>query len=569
MRTFTATKISVIFLATSTLAAGDRSESYGFHYDNETQRHFSSGKATFSVRPVADPDYLSRIEASIDEKNWEPYKGSLKFDTEGLHHIRFRAVDPVLNWTPIQTFRVYVDMSAPRSTVVWEGPSYTKDKSVFAHPESVLTIVSQDGISGVARILTRQRTPEQSSGGNATQFSGRAQYKREGSYTIEFAAIDRVGNEETWKTHEFTIDATPPKTEMIMEVAGNKGGEPARPEATKGALFVNSGTQFVLNATDSLSGVKQTEYRINNGPITLYKQPVAVNSKAIEFSYRSIDQVGNAEAWKTFSVQQDLSPPSLALQRAGFHLEHRGTVYARPGFTLSLNASDSDSGLRQILVSMDGGEFKESSERKFTFQKPGGHLFRARAIDKVGNVTEVNPVQVFIDDTAPVSKLSSTDALVENNGVFLSAIPNRIEITGEDSGAGIERLEISFDGKTFYTLDRAIDLAEWKEARRTLYYRAVDRLGNLEPVQKRTIQVKTAGPAVDLFVEAGDLPNVPLSSLKGRSAPVAVPAAPTAQETERAPSSKEEPKKAERKPNSQNKKEKSKTSKSKPQRKKK
>src|SRR5262249_1209040 len=79
---------------------------------------------------------------------------------------------------------------------------------------------------------------------------------------------------------------------------------------------------------------------------------------------------------------------------------------------------------------------------------------------------------------------------------------------------GVERVEVSYDGKTWNPAGRAIDLTQWSQSKRTVYYRSIDRLGNREAPQSMTVVLRTEGPKVDLFVEQGDLPQVPLSQLK-------------------------------------------------------
>src|SRR5271156_6310242 len=77
----------------------------GFFYDSKTNRYFSDGKSSFIIRPVEDPKYLEKIELSLDEGDFQTYSGKMKFDQEGFHLVRFRASDPVLNWSPLQEFR--------------------------------------------------------------------------------------------------------------------------------------------------------------------------------------------------------------------------------------------------------------------------------------------------------------------------------------------------------------------------------------------------------------------------------------------------------------------------------
>lgn len=473
-------------------------QQYGFFYHPETQRYFSNGKASFSIRAVNNKSYLKRIEVSIDGESFKEYDGTLSFAQEGLHHIRFRATDPVLNWSPVQTFRVYVDTLAPKSEPIWQGTTYEKDGITYAAPSSRLALNVQDNLSGVSKVIWDQ-------GGKVTTFPNNASFKKEGEYTVRFAAVDNVGNKEEWRDYRFRVDGTSPSSTAEIQGFSHKNGS---------NLYVSSGSQIVLKGQDENSGVDRIEYQINDGPLTDYKQALAIWEKTFELKFRAVDHVGNREKWNVVTVHQDISPPRISLQRNGSSLEHRGKIYAQPGFTLRTAVQDSESGLKSVLATRDGDQLSEVKSPEFKFVEPREYKFVLRAVDHVGNMSEENPSTIVIDNQAPKSTLTSTDDLVPNGDVLLSAIPNKLEITAEDTGVGVEKIEVSYDGKTFRTLTSSIDLAEWKETQRTLYFRSVDRLGNREAPQKVTINVRTKAPTLDLFVEANNLPNLPLSEIK-------------------------------------------------------
>ena len=126
---------------------------YGFFYEAESKRYFTNGRSSFLIRPVRDKEYLERIEISVDEQDFMPYVGKLSFAKEGPHLIRFRASDPVLNWSPIQSFNVHVDMTPPKSEPQWKGPNFYKGAEFYVHPSTSLGMNTQDALSGVSKIL--------------------------------------------------------------------------------------------------------------------------------------------------------------------------------------------------------------------------------------------------------------------------------------------------------------------------------------------------------------------------------------------------------------------------------
>jgi len=153
---------------------GGRSQ-YGVHYDARSRQYFTNEKSTFSIRPVGAAKYLERVEVSIDNGDYQQHSGKLQFKNEGLHLIQFRAVDPVLNWTPVQSFRVHVDTTPPRTQPTWEGPTHLRDGVLYAHPASRLALDARDGLSGVSKVLLFE-------GERSRPYAGPVSFAKEGGH---------------------------------------------------------------------------------------------------------------------------------------------------------------------------------------------------------------------------------------------------------------------------------------------------------------------------------------------------------------------------------------------------
>ena len=171
----------------------------GLYYDSEREKYFSNERSVFTIRPFdKDRGYLERIEVSIDGQDFKTYDGQLTFTSEGAHQIRFRAVDPVLNWSPIQIFRIYVDRTAPQGQYVWKGPTFNKGGGLFVNPQSELSIVAQDNLSGVDEIYWKSGDKS-----DFRKFPRSKTFEQEGIHIIETYSIDNVGNREATKSLSF------------------------------------------------------------------------------------------------------------------------------------------------------------------------------------------------------------------------------------------------------------------------------------------------------------------------------------------------------------------------------
>ncbi len=133
-------------------------------------------------------------------------------------------------------------------------------------------------------------------------------------------------------------------------------------------------------------------------------------------------------------------------------------------------------GVASVSVSVDGAPWVSSpgATASATIAGDGTHEVRARALDTTGNSSSVESLQVRIDASDPVSRATyDTDRTVT--------------VRAADATSGLRRTEyrVGSGAWTTYTGPFAVGAA------RTVDYRAVDRAGNVEPVNSLAL------PAID------------------------------------------------------------------------
>jgi hypothetical protein len=108
------------------------------------------------------------------------------------------------------------------------------------------------------------------------------------SQTVWFWSKDASGNVEASKSVNVQVDATPPHTDCT---------------ATSGTVVPT----LVLSATDALSGMDTTFYRIDAGAARTYAGPAAMPAGPHTVTYWSTDAVGNIEATHSIAIANPLA----------------------------------------------------------------------------------------------------------------------------------------------------------------------------------------------------------------------------------------------------------------------
>ncbi len=235
----------------------------------------------------------------------------------------------------------------------------------------------------------------------------------EGKHIITFFGTDKLGNKEDEKTFRITIDNTAPD---IMVIAG-------RPVVKIGdKLYSTKTVNFTVVAKDALSGIDTTQYTINGRDYLDYVAPFnIINDGEVELKAKSLDRVANLSEMFSLKVIDDADGKEIELRETSVKLfidniAPKVTVspdkelvmkdskaIASVDYKYAVAAEDNESGVASILVRVDGkGDFMAYKE-PIAFTTNGDHLIEAKAIDKLGNMSNSTILSVFVDIIPPQS----------------------------------------------------------------------------------------------------------------------------------------------------------------------
>jgi hypothetical protein len=140
--------------------------------------------------------------------------------------------------------------------------------------------------------------------------------------------------------------------------------------------WYSSAVTFTATATDDVSGVAATYYRIDGGSTMTYTGPVSISVNGPhQIEYWSIDNVGNEEVHKftpEFMIDTGDAPsvsitaPTNGLYLFGNNILSMSQIIIIGGFTAEATASDDDSGVYKVEFQLDGTTFGEATSAPYS-----------------------------------------------------------------------------------------------------------------------------------------------------------------------------------------------------------
>jgi uncharacterized cupredoxin-like copper-binding protein len=439
------------------------------------------GSATVTITATDTESGVDRIEYSLDGAAFTRYTAPVVVSTVGSHMVHSRATDVAGNTSPEQLTSFTV-VARPDTTPPTVSATVTGDRDGNGNylGSATVTITATDTESGVDRI-------EYSLDGAAfTPYTAPVVVSTVGSHMVHSRAIDRAGNTSPEQLTSFTVVARPDTTPPTVSaaVSGDRDGS---------GNYLGSAT-VTITATDTESGVDRIEYSLDGAAFTPYTAPVVVSTVGSHMVHsRAIDRAGNTspEQMTSFTVvaRPDTTPPTVSATVSG---DRDGSGNYLGSATVTITATDTESGVDRIEYSVDGGAFTQYTA-PVVVNQAGSHSVRYRATDRAGNSSSEQTTQFTVvarPDTTPPTVSAEVTGTRDGNGNYVGRAT--VTITATDTESGVDRVEYSLDGAAFgpYTGPVAVT----QTGAHTVRYRATDRAGNASAEQTAQFTVVPGGP---------------------------------------------------------------------------
>ncbi|WP_154651760.1 OmpL47-type beta-barrel domain-containing protein [Sediminispirochaeta bajacaliforniensis] len=184
----------------------------------------------------------------------------------------------------------------------------------------------------------------------------------QGVFGIRAYGTDSYGYQGAEDVVNLRIDSEPPTTVHAFEGKQNSSG------------WFTGAVKVSLEASDGLSGIQRTEYRLNGGEWMSYAGPFTLGTENdYLLEYRSVDRAGGLETTTSIECPVDLYEPETNIR-----------FTTEPGLGLVyLSATDSQSGVDRVEYRIDGGESRIYAS-PLVIEASGSYEISYRSIDKAG-----------------------------------------------------------------------------------------------------------------------------------------------------------------------------------------
>ncbi len=450
-------KIKILLLLTAfSVAAGAQTpvEHPKVTYQDSSGLLYWNKELPVYINLSSEPDKKgTQLKSKISAKYTNPFY----FDTEGINYMRTRyAVDKKTHKTVNPhveiLWEIYADGMPPVSHIKFSGAEkYVFGGKTYYGKGLNITISSKDAGSGVEEIYYSVNSKPYQKYENKITPDPNVEVCE-----LKYYAVDRVGNTESIKKNivKFYIDEDAPET--FHNVTGI--------DIEKSIIALN--TKIYLDASDAKSGLKATYYKFDEGPYVLYNGNILPLKQLSEdnhiLTYYSEDKVGNKEEPKTFSFFLDKSAPILTSDVLGDRFIVNNKIYFSGRTKLKLTAVDNKSGVKEVKYAVDGSDFKQYKDPFYLPKKPGYHIVKYYAIDRMNNNTGIggsnyknykySTKKIYVDLVGPSLNHSYIGKRFYTRDTVFLGKKSKIKLTAADSESGLQYISYSLDGEQKETM---------------------------------------------------------------------------------------------------------------------
>jgi len=431
-------------------------------------------------------------------------------DMAGKNDVYFVAFDDKHS-TGSRHLDLNIDLAPPRTSVSLNGERNPAGwPTWFTEPVEV-RLRAADESTGRARVGVREINYRLDGGAWQTHSGDDKRFtvSDDGSHTVEYYAVDRVGNQEATRSVTFKVDRTPPDPPSgITETHGVVSNQwqkdcntptftwAVSSDASSGLAYY----QFYFGTEASGEGYKT--FRATD-PREWTPLPGGVRTGSYYLRGRTRDNAGNWSAWTDlFTFRYDGTPPENpeeATHTAGITNDTWQRITNLADFTWP-PAYDEGSGMKGYLhywgADPEGTSTDFASANSFQSATPlcgenqacTGYL-RLRSVDNVDNQAEEWSTAFVLryDNAPPTAAFTFRGGITETGQTLVT-----LDIAAVDEGSGVREMRLSGDGRNWapwevYATERVWEIPGISRQSWPIYLQVKDGVGLESEVISHTV----------------------------------------------------------------------------------
>lgn len=455
---------------------------------------------TFSASdPASGVDhYEVKIDSGAYATQTSPYTIVASGIDDGEHAIYVKAIDNAGNTKESNAVAFKIDKTNPAS---FAAAVSTTD---WTNDNLNLTFSTTDSMSGIDHYEVKFDSGEYAT--HTSPFTLAIAGFSDGSHTAKVKAIDEAGNYVETANVIFKTD----KTDPVISQAELSTSD-----------WTSSNLTLTFAGSDVTSDVDHFELKIDSGEYSTETSPYTIDVADLADGLHSslvklFDNAGNYIVSDELTFRVDKTAPDK-----GQLLPSVTTPTNQLAVTFNWNEPTDINGVSGYKISIGstpGGndieKDKTTTEKSWieTFASTGTYYFRVKVSDGAGNWSDYcNEISVQIDKSAPLLSISGLSA-----NQYINTKSYTIAGTGSDVGAGIDKVEISFDDGSWKSVTTTNGYTSWTynwtdciEGLHTIKVRALGKAGNTTSSSTYSVIVDTVSPTLPADFRLFNISNTP------------------------------------------------------------
>ncbi len=450
-------------------------------------RMFIQKSLPIYIRMATSPDE-NAVNYVLHSEVTDKYSNPMYLDTEGYNTIRSPWIVDTITKKPVYPrediiFEIYADSKPPATSIDYgKASTYNAGGKIYVSAREEITLKSSDQLSGVENIYY-------SMDGAAFQvYKSPVIINQEKEYHLKYYSADNVGNAEVLHSLIIILDKTHPKT--LLQISKDKY------ENT-----ISGSSQIILTSEDKGAGIKEINYRLDDGPVKKYVSPVRaafLTQGEHKLAYSSSDCVNNTEAENIFDFYVDKTPPTIVQEIIGKSFFAGGREYSSGRSQLKLTTFDNKAGVKEVFYSINNSEYVKYEKPIYLSNVTGNLIVKAYALDNVNNKTESlekgDKTSIpYVDLSGPsISYGFSGPKFIQRDTVYINNL-TKIYLKATDTESGISKIEYTIDDGEIKVFEEPFSLE--KEGPHKIKITGYDNVENTNILYLTVILDKT-GPEI-------------------------------------------------------------------------